>query len=132
MVYYGTCKSDPAKIDTIMRFSVSFVLLTVMAHQADSYMTQIFRSSCRKDALFKVTRRNAKLRNSTLASQQTNSLSRCAKLCINSKSCISINFNKMIGQCELLEKNSTTATAELHVDWSHYEPVSMVRNLFYT
>ena len=107
---------------------INFILITFTVVNLGRHPeAQIFRSTCRKDALFKVTTINAKLPSGLLVSKQTDGLNKCAKYCIDDKSsCISINFRKTDGQCELLEKNTSTATAQSGPGWNHYEPVYMV------
>ena len=113
----------------IFCMSVSHVMLLIVTVinfrcHADA---QIFRSSCRKDALFKVKTREGKLTSGILISKQTHGLDKCAKSCIDGSPCMSINYRKTDGFCQLLEKNSSTETAQPSADWNYYEPIYMVR-----
>ncbi len=97
---------------------------------------KIFRSSCRRDALFKITDRNKKLlgqANSLIGSSRVKSLPMCVKLCIEASGCRSVNYksestSSTERNCQLLDVAKSNSTAQLKdaAGWKHYEPISQV------
>ena len=104
---------------------------------------QIFRSSCRKDALFKATDRDkilSGLASNLLGSTRVTSLALCAKACVNLPRCVSFNYKKKPAtgvekNCQLLDVDkgdSTAASLSSAAGWIHYEPVMQVcQTLFF-
>ena len=97
---------------------------------------EIFRSSCRNDALFKFTNKNKMLSGtaSIVVSQlATRNLSFCGKHCIHNSQCLSFNYKKQepssgSTNCQLLNVVTTTSGTSLTSasGWTHYEPVTEV------
>ncbi len=97
---------------------------------------KIFRSSCRRDALFKITERNKKLvgqANSLVGWSRVKSLPMCVKLCIEASGCRSVNYksestSSTERNCQLLDvaKSNSTVLLKDATGWKHYEPVSQV------
>eukprot|EP00794_Sanderia_malayensis_P002969 gene2969-3422_t len=97
--------------------------------------SNIYRSSCRRDALFKATDTDKKLSGQTanlITSTHVESLPLCARMCVQEemKQCRSINYkknpaSKSDNNCQILniDKNSTTAVLHQSAGWKHYEPV---------
>ena len=92
----------------------------------------IYRSSCRRDALFKKTDANKKVTGSiTTIKRIVVSLAVCVRDCLKMISCLSVNFMKAPGNessCELLDVRKSNATAVLSAapGWNHYEPIVQV------
>ncbi len=89
---------------------------------------QIFRYECRKDGLFKLVARNAKLESSQILLMTTSlvSLSQCAKLCVDEIFCMSLNYNPITTDCEILIESRNplgNKTLSSIPGWKHYEPV---------
>eukprot|EP00794_Sanderia_malayensis_P014996 gene14996-16543_t len=101
----------------------------IMEADADAAKYKIHRSSCRRDALFKIAGRDKKLVGNILASVHVANLALCARQCTSSQSCQTINYKKQFsGQelnCQLLnvtmESEEVTLTAS--TGWMHYAPV---------
>ena len=96
---------------------------------------EIFRSSCRNDALFKFTNKNKMLSGaaSIVVSQLAVShLSFCGKHCIHNSQCLSFNYKRQPSSgstnCQLLNVVTTTSGTSLTSasGWTHYEPVNEV------
>ncbi len=95
---------------------------------------QIIRFDCRKDGLFKLVARNTKLQGSQILLMTTSlvSLSQCAKLCVDKSLCMSLNYNPIATDCELLVESRNpigNRTLSSISDWKHYEPVTRVSYL---
>ena len=97
--------------------------------------SEIFRSPCRNDALFKVTDRGKQLISSSsiLVSEFTSkSLSFCAKTCTHNSQCSSINYKIFTSSseknCQILKAVKATSGTTLNsaIGWNHYEAVSQV------
>ena len=97
----------------------------------------IYRSNCRRDALFKVSRRNEILKlqsSNVLALQITPDLPSCAKNCIDRITCRSFNYktgSELSENCQTLniDKQNTSVTFEASSGWIHYEAVSQVSRI---
>ena len=127
--HHSHARKNDNKYNYVFHMSVIRIMLLTftiisLGHHSEA---KIFRSSCRKDALFKVKIRNGKLTSGILISKHTHGLDKCVKSCIDGSPCISINFRKADGLCELLKKDSSTATAQATPGWNNYEPIYMVR-----
>ncbi len=119
-------------------FTVSALLLynTILSASVFNNGHKIHRSSCRKDALFKLTDRNKKLQgqaSNVIGSSRVKSLPLCVKLCMQPPNCRSINYKSEPGSnteknCQLLDIDKSNSTAQLTeaAGWKHYEPVSQV------
>eukprot|EP00794_Sanderia_malayensis_P018950 gene18950-20856_t len=109
-------------------------VLNALRFNASASQIGIYRSECRKDALFKSSGNDKTLvvdSGSSISTQSTTSLSACAKLCTGTDSCASINYKKLPSSkqdanCQLLAVNLTDSSATLQSapGWRHYEPVS--------
>ena len=88
---------------------------------------EIYRQSCRRDALFKLSARNSKLEVIPISLVTVDSLSLCARMCVRENACKSINYNVFNKSCEVLSKskwevgNVMLKNAD---NWRHYEPIS--------
>lgn len=98
--------------------------------------SEIFKSSCRNDALFKAMDRNTKLYSSTatITDLIATSLAACSRNCIRAPKCLSINYKKYVSDTEkncqlldILKSNSSTQLTAVN-EWIHYEPVKQVTN----
>ena len=109
-------------------------LLILIYYDNFSPTVGIFRSTCRRDALFKVSRRNEVLKlqsSNVLALQITADLPSCAKNCIDRITCRSFNYktgSELSKNCQTLniDKQNTSVTFEASTGWIHYEAVSQV------
>ena len=100
--------------------------------------SQIYRSSCRRDALMKATDRGKKLvgtASDIVSKLQSKDVRFCVKACSNETQCKTINFKNAFlsvqeDNCELLKitKDSTGPTLNQASDWIHYEPATQVCN----
>eukprot|EP00795_Rhopilema_esculentum_P001208 gene1208-15574_t len=90
----------------------------------------VYRSECRRDALFIATDRDKVVSQTVGGVLQTIKnirLPLCAKQCTGNNQCQSLNFKKdAISECEILSFNKTTAGAviENKPGWIHYEPIN--------
>ena len=87
---------------------------------------EIYRMSCRKDALFKLSARNSKLQVIPISMVAVDNLSLCARMCIHENTCKSINYNVFNKSCEILSKNKSDVGNDMikNADnWRHYEPI---------
>ena len=120
--HHSHVRKNDNKCKYVFQMSVIHIMLLIFTKISLRLHLEakIFRSSCRKDALFKLKIRNGKLTSGILIPKQTHGLDKCVKSCIDGSPCISINFRKADGQCELLKKDSSTATAQLSPGWNYY------------
>ena len=99
----------------------AFVVFLVSAAK-----TEIFRFPCKKDAVFKLVKRNSRLDASIASTTVAQTLSICAKNCIDISLCKSFNYNADSKSCEALSgSRMTVGDAKLLTtgSWKHYEPV---------
>ena len=88
---------------------------------------EIYRQSCRRDALFKLSARNSKLEVIPISMVTVDNLSLCARMCVHKNTCKSINYNVFNKSCEVLSKsrlevgNDVLKNAD---NWRHYEPIA--------
>eukprot|EP00112_Aurelia_sp_Birch-Aquarium-sp1_P019496 Seg483.2 transcript_id=Seg483.2/GoldUCD/mRNA.D3Y31 product=Fibropellin-3 protein_id=Seg483.2/GoldUCD/D3Y31 len=109
-------------------------LLLLKCCDNSSPAVRIYRSNCRRDALFKVSRRNEILKlqpSNVLAFKITADLPSCAKNCIDGITCRSFNYktaSESSENCQTLDidKQNTSVTFEASSGWIHYEAVSQV------
>ena len=119
----------------ILLYQIAVLLHLICSTKATSTFG-IYRSSCRRDALFKATDRDAFLKGDVkkeIESSFLKSLSLCARRCMQVSQCQSINYKKngLIADganCVLLDivKSSTGASLVSGLGWIHYEPVNQV------
>ena len=112
--------------------TIACICIAISCIRAETY--KVYRSSCRRDGLFKLTDTNKKLGGTSdivLSFQKT--LSHCAVHCVRKESCMTINYNKWITSnaqmnCELVGIDKSNANAVLIAAdaWAHYEPVQQV------
>ena len=91
----------------------------------------VYRSSCRRDGLFQITDSDMKLKNGIIVSSSQKDLSHCARQCVKTIGCLSLNFSPSILQnsnCEILDnsKEDNGSVMEATSGWKHYEPVVSV------
>ena len=95
----------------------------------------IYRSSCRKYAVFKATDRGKKVNGGLIGAYIVGSLPECLRRCLASGSCLTFNFSPPSNQnnCEILTSSRVNGgTLEAATNWNHYEPISQqVRKLFH-
>ena len=96
----------------------------------------IYRSSCRKGTLFKITDRNVKINGGLLTSNYQKGLSYCVRECVETDGCMLVNYNLNVldsSNCEILNisKNGTLFLESVS-GWNHYEPITMVSFTFST
>ena len=86
---------------------------------------EIYKSDCRRNALFKVTDRDKKVNDGLEKTLYVEYLVECLKDCLENHNCLSFNYkaSKENSQCELLSstliKGGTLVEA---AGWNHYEP----------
>ncbi|XP_065053012.1 fibropellin-3-like [Rhopilema esculentum] len=97
------------------------VLLTASAAIVSCY--EIYKSSCRRYSVFRITDRGQKVTWGFIKRINASSLSFCLKGCLDESVCKSFNFNKGANDnCELL--SSTRKSGTTYADgWNHYEPI---------
>ena len=99
---------------------------------------EIHRSSCRRDAIFKLTDRDETLALNSGSILKTISgvrLPVCANKCTSTFHCRSFNYkSKQSSICQILDidKSNASVTLENAVGWNHYEPIEMVCVFFWT
>ena len=93
---------------------------------------EIHRSSCRRDAIFKLTDRDKRLVFNSANIVKTISgvrLPVCANRCTSTFECRSFNYKKEEGiNCQILDidKSNASVTLENAIGWNHYEPIETV------
>ena len=98
----------------------------------DALCVEIHRSSCRRDAIFKLTDRDKKLALNSANILKTISgvrLPVCANKCTSTFDCRSFNYKKEARtNCQILDidKSNASVTLENAIGWNHYEPVETV------
>ena len=112
------------------------LLLILLTLSTINLHANVYRSSCRKDVLMKVTDRDKKLVGSTsnvLLSSHVKSLSLCTKKCVDVSLCRSQNYKISVSggneiNCQLLDVNKSSVGVSLSsaAEWVHYEPVYQV------
>ncbi len=105
--------------------SILFVILLLLSQIAEDN-SQILRYGCRKDATFKLARKDTKLTATVLSSTKENSVAHCVKTCIDKSECKSINYNTGTLSCEALKqaiKEVGEANLKSNAGWKHYEPL---------
>ena len=88
---------------------------------------EIYRKSCRRDALFKLSARNSKLEVTPISMVTVDNLSLCARMCVHENTCKSINYNVFNKSCEVLSKSKLEVGNDMvkNADnWRHYEPIA--------
>ena len=94
----------------------------------------LYRSQCRKDALFKLTDQNTKVVQNISRNFPAATLSRCARACLGDHTCKSINYSPSTSfstaeyNCETLattKYESLQSMITSHNGWNHYEPVNI-------
>ncbi len=124
------------KLDFAMIFPIIYASLYVQ--RTNTATSQIYRSQCRKDALFKKVSEIGKLltgrSKSIVGSHKGKGLAKCVLGCIKIHECLSINFYKNSkdpkgNECQLLSINQSTPGASYvsKPGWVHYQPVNQVR-----
>ena len=86
---------------------------------------QIYRSECRRDVLFKIAARNARLDVVTISIKALARLHLCAKACLDESACKSINYNAVTGSCHTLSRNRQDVSSDkMKSDdgWNFYQP----------
>eukprot|EP00795_Rhopilema_esculentum_P000383 gene383-10047_t len=95
-------------------------------------MYGIHRTSCRRDALFKLTDRGKRISGiPTVEVLSVTSRAICVRNCLRRVSCLSINFRSTgnnENNCELVDLNKSNSSAVLTTSagWDHYEPVNQI------
>ena len=98
----------------------------ICVYGGDPTDAEIFRYPCRKDATFKLVRRKAKLDAAVIATVMADTLSNCAKRCIDSLLCKTLNYNLNAKKCETLSEHRLTVGESKLIAanfWKHYEPL---------
>ena len=99
----------------------------------------IHRLQCRRDATFKLTDRDKKLtgqENNIIQQSKESTLSKCARKCLHTNNCITINFKKpnqglsQEDNCQLLNILKVNGSMVTSKGWNHYEPSKQVRVSF--
>ena len=88
---------------------------------------EIYRMSCRRDALFKLSARNSKLEVTPISMETVDNLSLCARMCVHENTCKSINYNVFNKSCEVLSKSRLEVGNDMlkNADnWRQYEPIT--------
>ena len=101
------------------------VIFSIDGTFAGSY--NIYRSACRKYAVFKATDRNMKMKDGLISSYLVESLPYCVRKCLAAPNCMTINFSptESPGNCELLTYSRSSGGAlEAAPAWNHYESLS--------
>ena len=119
---------------TIIFIIFAFEVLPLLSTSQCGPQQGIYRSSCRKDTLFKITDRNVKINGDLLTSNFQKGLSYCVRQCVEIDGCMSINYNQNVlnsSNCEILSisKNGTLLLESVS-GWNHYEPITMVSFMF--
>ena len=102
------------------------LLLIVILVTVFDISFEIYRMSCRKDALFKLSARNSKLQVIPISMVAVDNLSLCARMCIHENTCKSLNYNVFNKSCEILSKSKSEVGNDMikNADnWRHYEPI---------
>ena len=87
----------------------------------------IYRSSCRKYAVFKATDRGKKVNGGLIAAYIASSLPECVRRCLAATNCLTFNFSPASNQnnCEILTSSRVNGgTLEAANNWNHYEALS--------
>ena len=101
------------------------VLISIESTYGGNY--NIYRSACRKYAVFKATDRNAKVKGGLISVFYVNSLPHCVRECLAVSNCLTFNFSPTKNQenCEILASSkSTDGTLVAATSWNHYEALS--------
>lgn len=114
--------------------SIYFKFFLLSALGIIQVKTEIFRNGCRRDGKFKLVERNVRLDVDVASTIVAQSLSICAKACVDNIVCNSFNYNTNSKLCEvLLETRSMVGDSKLITasSWKHYEPVKQVHPFEY-
>lgn len=112
-----------------------FLLSSIIICQFEANKAEIFRSTCRRDAVFKDTNKDNKLSGNTenvISEMTAAGVLNCCIRCVHDSRCISINYkeNNSDGgrNCQLLDIMKTSPGTSIieAVGWTHYEPVDEV------
>ena len=88
--------------------------------------SEIYKSSCRNYALFKISDIDHKLDVGADKISAVASFSHCAQLCLKKESCKTTNYNPNSLECELLNASKSNGGSLIaSVGWNHYEPFNM-------
>ena len=85
---------------------------------------EIYRSSCRRRAIFQLVAQNTRLDVSVIETIVAHTLLMCSMKCINDVLCKSINYNVKTRRCEKLSGNRLTDKDSQLIaanSWEHYE-----------
>ena len=85
---------------------------------------EIYRSSCRRRAIFQLVAQNARLDASVIETIVTHTLLMCSMKCINDILCKSLNYNAKAKRCEKLSGNRLTDGESKLIaaySWAYYE-----------
>ena len=101
-----------------------FVVFSLVCMDEGSY--DIYRSPCRRNAVFKITEKGRKISVQLIKVHSSKSLASCLKHCLDISNCKSFNFkpNALQNDCELLESTRASGSLVGADGWNHYEPVS--------
>ena len=108
------------------RFGVSAFLFSMIAFNAITQTIEIYRMSCRKDVLFKLSADNSKLEAVLISTATQKYLHLCARMCLSKNTCKSFNYNAINKSCEILPQNKQEAGAEKLKEasgWKYYQPL---------
>ena len=116
--------------------SLTLLVLLLIISKVSASLHTIYRSSCRHDAVFKLTDRNKVIlatSNNVLSTLRVESLSMCAKNCPEISNCLSFDYmgtwsTRTEKNCKMLNVNKTSPATTLTdaVGWNHYEPINQV------
>ena len=104
-------------------FKFASIIFFINAIQMSS---EVYRISCRRDALFKMSAKNSKLEVVPISISTLQQLYLCARLCLSVNACKCFNYNVHTKSCEALSKNKQEVgndklkNAE---NWNYYEPI---------
>ena len=87
--------------------------------------TEVYRSYCRRDAIFRLVASNTRLDAPVIAIEVAHTSIECSIECIHDSLCNSFNYNVKIKKCEKLSGNRATVGASKLVasnSWEYYEP----------
>ena len=94
----------------------------------------LYRSQCRKDAIFKLTDKNTKVVQNISRNFPAATLSHCARACLGDHTCKSINYSPSASfltpenNCETLtttKYESSQSMLSSQNGWNHYEPLNI-------
>ena len=99
-----------------------FMIVAVCMIEA-SY--DIYRSSCRRAAIFNIHTENSKLTGDIIAALYADLLSMCVRKCLQAANCRTINYKKatLNGEknCEILSNDKSSKALQAADGWNYYE-----------